>query len=121
MMKLRYSRPQPVAGTADRLGTSRWHAPAASVGCFMLFFACAKSLTRNEAIRWLQTGESGIRRLGVRQLALFGSVLCNEARSDSDVDMLVEFATTYKTFDHFMALVDLREDTLEHRVEVGNH
>ena len=49
------------------------------------------SLTRDEAIRRLQTVESEIRRLGVRRLALFGSVLRNEARPDSDVDVLVEF------------------------------
>ena len=75
-------------------------------------------LTRDEAIRRLQTVESEIRRLGVRRLSLFGSVLRNEARADSDVDVLVEFAPAEKTFDRFMALADLLEDTLEHPVEV---
>ena len=75
-------------------------------------------LTREEAIQRLQTVESEIRRLGVRRLALFGSVLRNEARSDSDVDVLVEFTPAEKTFDRFMALADLLEDTLEHPVEV---
>ena len=75
-------------------------------------------LTREEAIRRLQSVESEIRRLGVRRLALFGSVLRNEARPDSDVDVLVEFTPAEKTFDHFMALADLLEDTLEHPVEV---
>jgi predicted nucleotidyltransferase len=75
-------------------------------------------LTRDETIRRLQTVESQIRRLGVRRLALFGSVLRNEARSDSDVDVLVEFTPAEKTFDRFMALADLLEDTLEHPVEV---
>ena len=70
------------------------------------------SLTRDEAIRRLQTVESEIRRLGVRRLALFGSVLRNEARPDSDVDVLVEFDLKVKTFDRFMALADLLEDTL---------
>jgi uncharacterized protein len=76
------------------------------------------SLTREETIRRLQAVEAQIRCLGVRRLALFGSVLRNEARSDSDVDVLVEFTPAEKTFDHFMALADLLEDTLEHRVEV---
>jgi hypothetical protein len=76
------------------------------------------SLTRDEAIRRLQTVECEIRHLGVRRLALFGSVLRNEARPDSDVDVLVEFAPREKTFDRFMALADLLEDTFEHRVEV---
>ena len=75
-------------------------------------------LTREEAIQRLQTVESEIRRLGVRRLALFGSVLRNEARSDSDVDVLVEFTPAEKTFDRFMALADLLENTLGHPVEV---
>lgn len=76
------------------------------------------SLTRDEAIRRLRTVEADIRRLGVRRLALFGSVLRNEARPDSDVDVLVEFVQSEKTFDHFMALADLLEATLERDVEV---
>jgi predicted nucleotidyltransferase len=76
------------------------------------------SLTRDEAIRRLHTVESEILGLGVRRLALFGSVLRNEARSASDVDVLVEFAPNEKTFDRFMVLADLLEDTLQHRVEV---
>ena len=75
-------------------------------------------LTRDEAIRRLQTVESEIRRLGVRRLALFGSVLRNEARPGSDGDVLVEFTATEKTFDRFMALADLLEGTLEHPVEL---
>jgi len=58
------------------------------------------------------------RRNRIRRLALFGSVLRNEARPDSDVDVLVEFTPAEKTFDRFMALADLLEDTLEHPVEV---
>lgn len=91
----------------------------ASAGCFVyLLSMSAISLTRDEAIRRLQSVEPEIRRLGVRRLALFGSVLRNEARPDSDVDVLVEFIPTEKSFDRFMALADLLEDTLGHSVEV---
>jgi len=38
--------------------------------------------------------------------------------ADSDVDLLVEFEPTQKTFDHFMALCFLLEDLLRRRVEV---
>ncbi len=76
------------------------------------------SLTCQTAIQRLQTIEADILRLGVRRLALFGSVLRNEARGDSDVDVLVEFVPAEKTFDHFMALVDLLEQTLEHPVDL---
>jgi predicted nucleotidyltransferase len=75
-------------------------------------------LTREQAIQRLQSIEAEIRQLGVRRLALFGSVLRDEARPDSDVDVLVEFSPGLKSFDRFMALADLLEDALEHRVEV---
>jgi len=50
-------------------------------------------LTRDEAVRRLQEAESEIRCPGVERLALFGSVLRGEARPDSDVDILVGFAS----------------------------
>lgn len=75
-------------------------------------------LTRNQAMEHLRRAEAEIRGLGVRRLALFGSVLRNEARPDSDVDVLVEFQPGQKNFDRFLALVDLLERLLEHRVEI---
>lgn len=76
------------------------------------------ALSRDEAVARLLAVEAEIRRLGVRRLALFGSVLRNEARADSDVDLLVEFAPGQKSFDRFMALADLLESALERRVEL---
>ena len=78
----------------------------------------SSSLTCQTAIQRLQAIEADILRLGVRRLALFGSVLRDEARGDSDVDLLVEFVPAKKTFNHFMTLVDLLEQTLEHPVEL---
>ncbi len=75
-------------------------------------------LTRDEAIRLLQAAESEIRLLGVERLALFGSVLRDEARADSDVDVLVGFVPGAKTFDRLLALSDLLEERLGRTVEV---
>ena len=75
-------------------------------------------LTRDEVVTRLMAAEPEIRALGVRRLALFGSVLRNEARPDSDVDLLVQFAPGTKTFDRFLALVDLLEERLGRRVEL---
>jgi predicted nucleotidyltransferase len=74
--------------------------------------------SRNEVIRRLQTAETEIRGLGVRRLALFGSIVRGEARSDSDVDLLVEFHADAKSFDGFLALCDLLETLLERPVEL---
>ena len=75
-------------------------------------------LTRADVETRLASTRAEILQLGVRRLALFGSVQRNEARVDSDVDVLVEFEPGQKTFDHLLALGDLLEDTLQHPVEL---
>lgn len=75
-------------------------------------------LTRADAVERLIASEREIRALGVERLALFGSVLKGEARPDSDVDVLIQFSPGAKTFDRFLALFDLLEERLGHRVEI---
>jgi hypothetical protein len=62
--------------------------------------------------------EADIRSLGVRRLAVFGSIARGAVTPDSDADVLVQFATGAKTFDRFMALSELLEDRLGRRVEL---
>lgn len=56
--------------------------------------------------------------MGVERLALFGSVLRDESRPDSDVDLLVEFFAGAKTYPRFLALCDLLEEQLGRHVEL---
>jgi predicted nucleotidyltransferase len=76
------------------------------------------ALTRQQTIDLLTASEPEIRALGVARLALFGSVLRNEARLDSDVDLLVQFAPGAKTYEHFLALSELLEERLGRHVEL---
>jgi hypothetical protein len=78
----------------------------------------ADTLTRELVQARVRGVEADVLSLGVRRLALFGSVLRNQARPDSDVDLLVEFAPGQKSFDRFLALCDLLETRLGHRVEL---
>lgn len=75
-------------------------------------------LTRTDVEAHVTSARAEILRLGVQRLALSGSVQRNEARGDSDVDVLVEFAPGQKTFDHLLALAELLEEKLGHRVEL---
>jgi hypothetical protein len=59
-----------------------------------------------------------IRALGVRRLALFGSLAREEARDGSDADLLVEFVDGEKTLDRFLTLAELLEGALARRVEL---
>lgn len=78
----------------------------------------ARALSRAEVEVSLRKAQAEILGLGVRRLALFGSVQRDAARPDSDVDVLVEFAPGKKSFDRFAALGELLEDLLDHRVEL---
>ena len=49
-------------------------------------------LTRDEALRILRDHKAELaERFGVQEIALFGSTVRNEARPDSDVDILVAY------------------------------
>ena len=48
-------------------------------------------MRREQAIAILTANQEEIEKLGIKSLALFGSVARNEAKANSDVDLLVEF------------------------------
>ena len=74
--------------------------------------------TKQAVITAIRAAEPLIRALGVRRLALFGSVARNKAKPGSDVDLLVEFAPEQKSFDRFNALYDLLESILNSQIEL---
>ena len=64
-------------------------------------------MRRADAIALISARREEItRQFGVRSLALFGSVARDEARPDSDVDVLVEFEGP-TTFDAHMGLAGI--------------
>ena len=73
---------------------------------------------RDDVIERCRQAEPEIRRMGVRRIALFGSMARGEAAADSDVDPLVEFEPGGKSFDRFLALSELLERLLGRRVDL---
>lgn len=63
-------------------------------------------MTRNETIATLREHASAIRAQGVTGLYLFGSSARDEARSDSDVDLFVDYDPDRFSF---VELIRLRE------------
>ncbi len=51
----------------------------------------AMAIQSDAALRILRTHQTELARHGVRSLLLFGSTARNEARDDSDIDLLVDF------------------------------
>ncbi len=74
-------------------------------------------LQRTEVVTLLHNERARIAAHGVSSLFLFGSVARDEARGDSDVDLLVEFAQQ-PTFRGYMDLKFFLEDLLGHPVDL---
>ncbi len=67
---------------------------------------------------FLRAHQSELRGLGVSRLGLFGSFVRDEATSESDVDILVEFEAGKKSFAAFIELAFWLEDALQRPVEL---
>ncbi len=75
-------------------------------------------MDRDVALKVLGCLLSTVReRYGVRELAVFGSVARGEATAASDIDVLVDFDGP-ATFDRFMGLKLLLEDTMGRKVDL---
>jgi predicted nucleotidyltransferase len=74
--------------------------------------------TKAEVLDVLEKNEAKINAFGVRQFSLFGSFLYDQATTESDVDLLVEFEPDKKTFTNFSNLVFFLEEILGRHVEV---
>jgi len=75
------------------------------------------TVNKEETIRRLVEHRQELVRLGVKSLALFGSVVRDEAQPTSDVDLLVEFEGQ-GTFDRYMELKFYLEQLLGCRVDL---
>jgi uncharacterized protein len=74
--------------------------------------------TKREIVERLMACGEPIRKTGVRRLGLFGSFVRDRSRTDSDVDLLVEFDPAQKSFDNYWTLSELLEVALERRVDL---
>lgn len=59
-----------------------------------------------------------IKKYGVKKIGLFGSYLRNEQKSNSDIDILVEFEKGKITFDNYMDLKFFLEDLFKCQVDL---
>jgi predicted nucleotidyltransferase len=75
-------------------------------------------MKRQEAIAVLTNHQKSIKDFGVSSLILFGSVARDEARPDSDVDLLVEFDRPVGLFT-FVRLKRYLEEILGSPVDLG--
>jgi len=74
-------------------------------------------MRRDEALTLLRAHKDDLDQFGVGSLSLFGSVARDEARTDSDLDLLIEFRGP-ATFDRYMGVKLFLEDLLGCRVDL---
>lgn len=74
-------------------------------------------MTNKVVISRIRKHRAQLTKLGVKSLSLFGSVARGEERSDSDVDILVEFEGR-ATFDRFMDTKFYLEEILGRKVDL---
>jgi uncharacterized protein len=77
-------------------------------------------MRRDQAINALRQCEQPLKCFGIKSLSIFGSVARDEANSDSDIDILVEFSEA-PTFDRYMDLKFYLEDCLGQAVDLVSH
>jgi uncharacterized protein len=75
-------------------------------------------MNREEVIAILRKHQEELNNLGVKSLELFGSVARNEARYDSDIDLLVEISESMSLF-QFISIKLYLQDLLNFPVDLG--
>ena len=78
----------------------------------------AKMMNRDLILTILQKHQDDLSALGVKSLAVFGSVARNEADAESDIDILVTFRDIPVTFDAYMDVRIYLEDLLKTPVDL---
>lgn len=76
-----------------------------------------RPIGRDDILAILSAHRTQIAKFGVRSLALFGSFARGDARSDSDIDILVEFERPAGLF-AFIRLQQYLENLLGRRVDL---
>jgi uncharacterized protein len=74
--------------------------------------------TKQDIVSRLRSERRAIQRAGVRRIGLFGSFLSGDQNRKSDVDLLVEFEPSRKSFDAFVQLAELLESRLQRPVDL---
>ncbi len=74
-------------------------------------------MSASEILQMLAARRDDLARMGVKSMAIFGSVARDEARPDSDADILVEFEGP-ATFNGYMDLKFFLEDLLGRPVDL---
>ena len=75
-------------------------------------------LNKQIILQFIARNRAHIRSFGVARIGLFGSFVRNEQRSDSDIDLLVDYAEGQASFKNLMHLAFFFEDSFHRKIEL---
>jgi predicted nucleotidyltransferase len=78
----------------------------------------SRNLTKDVIVNEIRKSRTQLLSYGIRSIGLFGSFARGQAKPESDIDLLVEFAPEKKTFDNFIDTCFLLEDLFGRRIEL---
>jgi predicted nucleotidyltransferase len=74
--------------------------------------------TKQDVIYTIKKHQDKLNDFGVNRLGLFGSFVHNAANNESDIDILVIFEASKKSFHNFINLLFFLEDLLGREVDL---
>jgi predicted nucleotidyltransferase len=74
--------------------------------------------TKEDLLRLIKEHQQEIKQFGVKRCGLFGSYVRDQSTSKSDIDVLVEFEPSQRTFDNFMHLAFFLEELFGSKVDL---
>ena len=73
---------------------------------------------KQDVIDLLRKNSETFQGFGIKRIGVFGSFISGEQTEKSDVDLLIEFEKTKKTFQNFMGTANFAESILERNVDI---
>ena len=74
--------------------------------------------TKIQLLQLIIANQEKIKRFGVTKLGLFGSFVRNEQNDKSDIDFIIEFEQSKKSYKNFIGLAEFLESLLGRKVEI---
>ncbi len=75
--------------------------------------------TKDYIISAIKTNRQTLKKLGIKNVGLFGSYSRDEQSAKSDIDILIDFKPEMENFDNYMAVCDIFEQLFKNeKVEI---
>ncbi len=75
-------------------------------------------MTKDDIINFIKTHKEDIQKFGVEKIGLFGSYVREENTNESDVDLIVKFATVKSKYYAYFGLRNYLEDMLKTKIDL---